>query len=74
MVQRQAQKRGEYANRIQTLEAALGNLKEETGFKSELQGMESKGKRPSGDVEEETQVPKEKHEDEEEQKNNDTKM
>lgn len=36
--------------------------------------MESEGKKPSGDVEEETKIPKEKHEDEDEQKNKDTKM
>lgn len=65
---------GEYANRIQTLEPALVNLKEKTGFKSGLQGMESEGKKPSGDVEEETIIPKEKLEDEDEQKNKDTKM
>lgn len=64
----------EYANRIQTLEAALGNPKEKPGFKSELRGMESEGKNPSGDVEEETTIPKEKLEDEDEQKNKDTKM
>lgn len=34
----------EYANRIKTLEATLGNIKEETGFKSELQGIESECK------------------------------
>lgn len=64
----------EYANRIQTLEAALGNHKEKTGFKSELRGMESEGQKASGNAEEETKIPKEKLEDEDKQKNKDIKM
>lgn len=64
---------GEYANRIQTHEAELRNLKENTDFKSGPQGMEGEGKKLSGDIEEETKIRKEKLEDEDEQKNKDTR-
>lgn len=57
---------------MQTLEAELGNLKEKTGFKSELQGLNGEGKKLSSDVEGETKTRKEKLE-EDEQKSKATK-